>query len=65
MTHVSDTCAQVNSRKINDEPNVLEGVFQNKLFVCILASEFVLQASIISLYQYKACWLMIVVLSKR
>lgn len=34
---------QVNSRKINDEGNVLEGVFSNKLFVGILAAEITLQ----------------------
>ena len=38
------TLSQVNARKIYDELNVLEGVFENKLFVGILASELALQA---------------------
>ena len=34
----------MNARKIYDEPNVLSGVLENRLFLGILGSEFVLQA---------------------
>lgn len=34
---------QLNSRKIHDEPNVLEGLSQQKLFLIILALELGLQ----------------------
>ena len=34
---------QVNARKIYDEPNVLEGIFTNRLFLGILGAEAALQ----------------------
>ena len=34
---------QVNARKIYDEPNVLEGIGSNRLFLGILGTEFALQ----------------------
>ena len=34
---------QVNARKIYDEPNVLEGILANRLFLGILGAEFALQ----------------------
>ena len=37
------SCLQVNTRKIYDEANVLEGVFDNKIFSTILAAELALQ----------------------
>ena len=40
----------MNARKIYDEPNVLEGVLENKLFVGILASELALQVSLPTTY---------------
>lgn len=36
---------QVNARCINDEPNVLDGFFDNRLFLLILGSELALQVS--------------------
>ena len=36
---------QVNARKIYDEPNVLEGILANKLFLGILGAEAALQVS--------------------
>lgn len=36
--------AQVNARKIYDEPNVLAGMLDNRLFLGILGSELLLQA---------------------
>ncbi|KAK9845411.1 hypothetical protein WJX81_005835 [Elliptochloris bilobata] len=38
---------QVNARKIYDEPNVLAGVLDNRLFLGILGSELLLQALIV------------------
>ena len=35
--------AQVNARKIYDEPNVLEGILSNRLFLIILGAEAALQ----------------------
>ena len=35
---------QVNARKIYDEPNVLAGMLDNRLFLGILGSELLLQA---------------------
>ena len=37
---------QINSRKIRDEDDVLEGLFDNNLFLSILALEAALQASL-------------------
>ena len=37
---------QVNARKIYDEPNVLEGILANRLFLGILGAEFALQVRI-------------------
>lgn len=34
---------QINARKINDEPNVLEGILGNRLFLGILGAEALLQ----------------------
>ena len=34
---------QVNSRKIYDEPNVLDGILSNQLFLLILGAEAALQ----------------------
>lgn len=34
---------QVNARKVHDEPNVLDGVLDNGLFLGILGGEFLLQ----------------------
>lgn len=36
---------QVNARKIYEEPNVLEGIFANKLFLGILGAEAALQVT--------------------
>ena len=36
-------CAQINCRYINDEPNVLKGLFDNQLFVAIAGGELLLQ----------------------
>ena len=36
--------AQVNARKVYDEPNVLAGMLDNRLFLGILGSELLLQA---------------------
>jgi hypothetical protein len=44
---------QLNSRKIHDEPNVLEGLSQQKLFLIILALELGLQVG----WVRDACWL--------
>jgi hypothetical protein len=44
---------QLNSRKIHDEPNVLEGLSQQKLFLIILALELGLQVG----WLPDACWL--------
>ena len=52
LTHIS---SQVNARKIYDEPNVLEGVFENKLFVGILASELALQVRLLLPTHLLAC----------
>ncbi|KAK9802895.1 hypothetical protein WJX73_002795 [Symbiochloris irregularis] len=38
---------QVNARKIHDEPNVLDGVLDNGLFLGILGGEFLLQVLIV------------------
>ncbi len=38
---------QVNARKIYDEPNVLEGIASNRLFLGILGAEFALQVRIL------------------
>ena len=37
---------QMNARKIYDEPNVLEGILANRLFLGILGAEFALQVRI-------------------
>ena len=37
---------QINARKIADEPNVLAGILDNRLFLGILGAEFLLQACI-------------------
>ncbi len=36
-------CVQINCRYINDEPNVLKGLFDNQLFVAIAGGELLLQ----------------------
>jgi hypothetical protein len=38
---------QLNSRKIHDEPNVLEGLSQQKLFLIILGLELGLQVGLV------------------
>ena len=42
---------QVNARKIYDEPNVLEGILANRLFLGILGAEFALQVTLLQVYQ--------------
>ena len=49
---------QVNARKINDEPNVLEGILDNRLFLGILGAEALLQVGLGSLHKLcKVLWL--------
>lgn len=47
---------QVNARKIYGEPNVLEGLFDNKLFGYILAGELALQVRLSHLF-HPVLWL--------
>ena len=49
------SCLQVNTRKIYDEANVLEGVFDNKIFSTILAAELALQVGHVALLRQKTC----------
>lgn len=39
---------QINSRYINEEANVLEGIFNNKLFIGIVGGELLLQVCMFS-----------------
>ena len=48
-----ELCLQINSRFINEEPNVLEGLFSNSLFVSIVGGEFLLQVCSL---QYQDCY---------
>ena len=46
MAESDGHAAQVNARKIYDEPNVLEGILSNRLFLIILGAEAALQVSL-------------------
>ena len=49
MNSCALSCLQVNTRKIYDEANVLEGVFDNKIFSTILAAELALQVGCVAM----------------